>query len=283
MSRPLTLAICQLRWSPDPGRNLEQGLVMAAEGFAGGANVVVLPELAVPGYTTDPQRLGESAQTLNGPAVKAWQHAAEAGGGYIVGGLCERDGSQLFDSAVMVSGGGILASYRKAHLFNGEKRVFTQGDTGFPVVRTAYGTFGICICYDLRFVEVLRILALRGAELVLVPSAWVSGFDRGAPATPGLPGQVTGLLVQANLNQVFAAAASFAGPGPSAPFLGCSVAASPYGDALAGPAPADAECVAFAHVDLDQVAEASQRTLLVTPRKDRRRDLYSVIHLGHEL
>ena len=284
MSRPLTVAICQLRWSPDAARNLDRGLAMAAEGFSGGANVVLLPELAVPGYTTDPVVLAESAQTLNGPAVKAWQRVA-AGGGYIVGGLCERDGSQLYDSAVMVSGDGLLACYRKAHLFDGEKNVFARGDVGFPVVSTGYGAFGMCICYDLRFVEVLRILALQGAELVLVPSAWVSGFDRGA-ASAGpldLPGQVTGLLVQANLNQVFTAAASFAGPGPGVEFLGRSVAAGPYGDARAGPLPADTERVAFAHVDLDEVAEASRRTPLVTPRKDRRRDLYSVTHLGHEL
>ena len=52
---------------------LRQGLAMAAEGFSGGANVVLLPELAVPGYTADPGVLAESAQTLNGPAVKAWQ------------------------------------------------------------------------------------------------------------------------------------------------------------------------------------------------------------------
>ena len=286
MSRPLTVAICQLRWSPDPGRNLDQGLAMAAEGFSGGANVVLLPELAVPGYTADPRVLAESAQTLNGPAVKAWQRAAAAGGGYIVGGLCERDGSQLYDSAVMVSGDGLLTCYRKAHLFDGEKNVFAPGNAGFPVVSTGYGTFGICICYDLRFVEVLRILALQGAELVLVPSAWVSGFDRGAAAAASLldlPGQVTGLLVQANLNQVFTVAASFAGPGPGVEFLGCSVAAGPYGYALAGPLPADTERVAFAHVDLDEVAEAGRRTPLVTPREDRRRDLYSVTHLGHEL
>jgi len=283
MSRPLTVALCQLRWSGDPARNVDRGLAMAAEGFAGGADIVVLPELAVPGYTVDPLVLAESAQTLNGPAVKAWQRAAAVGGGYVIGGLCERDGERLFDSAVMVSGDGVLARYRKAHLFAGEKNVFAPGDTGFPVVSTPYGTFGLCICYDLRFVEVLRILALQGAELVLVPSAWVSGFDRGTPAAAAMPGQVAGLLVQANLNQVFAVAASFAGPGPGAPFLGCSVAASPYGDAMAGPLPADAEQVAFAHIDLDWVAEAGRRTPLVTPRKDRRRDLYSVTHLGHEL
>jgi N-carbamoylputrescine amidase len=227
--------------------------------------------------------LAESAQTLDGPAVKAWQRAAAAGGGYIVGGLCERDGSQLYDSAVMVSGDGLLAYYRKAHLFDGEKNVFAPGNTGFPVVSTEYGAFGICICYDLRFVEVLRILALQGAELVLVPSAWVSGFDRAAAGLLDLPGQVTGLLVQANLNQVFTVAASFAGPGPGVEFLGRSVAAGPYGDAVAGPLPADTQRVAFAHVDLDEVAEASRRTPLVSPRTDRRRDLYSVTHLGHGL
>src|SRR5258707_941033 len=180
MSRPLTVALGQLRWSGDPARNVDQGLAMAAKGFAGGADIVVLPELAAPGSTVDPLRLAESAQTLNGPAVKAWQRAAAVGGGYIIGGLCERDGERLFDSAVLVSGDGVLARYRKAHLFAGEKNVFAPGDTGFPVVSTPYGTFGLCICYDLRFVEVLRILALQGAELVAVPSAWVSGFDLGA-------------------------------------------------------------------------------------------------------
>jgi N-carbamoylputrescine amidase len=269
MSRPLTVALCQLRWSRDPARNQAQGLAMVAESFSGGANIVVLPELAVPGYTTDPDVLAESAQTLDGPVVKAWQSAAAVGGGYVIGGFCERDGERLFDSAVMVSADGVLACYRKAHLFAAEKNVFAPGDTGFPIVSTPDGLFGLCICYDLRFVEVVRILALQGAELVLVPSAWVSGFDRGTQA--------------ANLNQVFAAAASFAGAGPGVDFLGSSVAASPYGDAVAGPLPADTERVVLAHLDLDSVGEAGRRAALVTPRKDRRRDLYSVTHLGHEL
>src|SRR5258708_39622720 len=98
MSRPLPVALCQLRWSGDPARNLDQGLAMAAEGFAGGANIVVLPELAVPGYTVDPVVLAESAQTLNGPAVKAWQRAAAAGGGYVIGGPRGGAGEQLFPS-----------------------------------------------------------------------------------------------------------------------------------------------------------------------------------------
>src|SRR5260221_891648 len=115
MSRPLTVALCQLRWSGDPARNLDRGLAMAAEGFAGGADIVVLPELAAPGYTVDPVVLAESAQTLNGPAVKAWQRAAAAGGGDIIRGLCERDGERRFDSAGLVSGYRVLARYRQSH------------------------------------------------------------------------------------------------------------------------------------------------------------------------
>lgn len=283
MSRPLTVALCQLRWSGDAARNLDRSVALAAQGFAGGADIVVLPELTVPGYSTDPAVLAEAAETLDGPTVRAWQCAATAGGGYVAGGLCERDGGRLFDSAVIVSADGLLARYRKAHLFSAEKNVFAPGDTGFPVATGPLGAIGICICYDLRFVEVLRILALEGAELVLAPSAWVSGFDRGAFAARSLPGQVAGVLVQANLNQIFVVAASFAGAGPGFEFLGCSVAAGPYGDVLTGPLRPDTECVAFAELDLDLAAEAGRRTPLITPGQDRRRDIYSMTHLGREL
>ena len=75
MSRPLTVALCQLRWSGDPARNVDQGLAMAAEGFAGGADIVVLPELAAPGYTVDPLVLAESAQAWR-PQVERWHDRA---------------------------------------------------------------------------------------------------------------------------------------------------------------------------------------------------------------
>jgi N-carbamoylputrescine amidase len=283
MGRVLSVAFGQLRWSADPERNLERSVALAEEGFAVGADVVILPELAVPGYTTDHEALTRSAEELDGPAIRAWQQVAAAHDGYIAAGFCERAGDRLFDSAAIVSGDGVLTHYRKTHLFAAEKTVFTPGDLGLPVVTTARASFGLCICYDLRFVEVMRILALQGAEVILVPSAWVAGFDRGAFADSDLPGQVAGVLVQANLNQVFVAAVSFAGPGAGLEFLGRSVVAGPYGDALAGPAPPDRECVLLATVDLDQVGEAGQRATLITPRQDRRRDLYSMTYLGRNL
>ena len=74
-----------------------------------------------------------------------------------------------------------------------------------------------------------------------------------------------------------------AGASQGAAFLGHSVVASPYGTALAGPAPADHEGVYLATADLDQVAQAGQRATLITPAQDRRRDLYSVTYLGRNL
>jgi N-carbamoylputrescine amidase len=283
MSRQLTVALAQLCWSADPARNRERSLTLAEEGFAGGADVVLLPELAVPGYTTERSVLAGAAEALDGPTIQAWQRAAGAGGGYIAGGFCERAGDRLFNTAVIVSGDGVLAHYRKTHLFSSEKTVFTPGDIGLPVLTTSRASFGLCICYDLRFVEVLRILALQGAEMILVPSAWVRGFDRGAFAGSSLPGQLAGVLVQANLNQIFVSAVSFAGAGAGVEFLGRSLVAGPYGDAVAGPLPPDQEGVYFAEAELDQVVEASQRAALITPAQDRRRDLYSLTYRGRSL
>jgi hypothetical protein len=56
--------------------------------------------------------------------------------------------------------------------------VFTPGNLGFPVAETQLGVLGVCVCYDLRFVEVARLLALQGAELICVPAAWTGGYDR---------------------------------------------------------------------------------------------------------
>ena len=110
--------------------------------------------------------------------MTGWTELARRHGGYLAGGFCERDGADLYNSAVLVDAGGIILHYRKLHLFSGEKQAFAPGDRGLPVVDTPMGRIGVCVCYDLRFVETVRILSLRGAQLILVPTAWVAGFDR---------------------------------------------------------------------------------------------------------
>ena len=255
----------------------------AASLFEQGADIVVVPEMAVPWYTTDRGALQPLAETLDGPTVEAWQEQAARHEGLVVGGLCERSGDSIYNSAVAVDSSGVIAHYRKLHLFDVEKHCFTPGDAGLTVVETAYGTIGLCICYDLRFVEVVRVLALRGADLICVPTAWVRGFDRRQYREGELIAHAEGALVQANLSQVFIACTSQVGAGDGVELLGSSVVADPYGRIAGGPLSTAREQLEVVDVDLTEARRAQDRSELIRPRADRRTDVYGVLHEGEPL
>jgi predicted amidohydrolase len=238
--------------------------------------VVVLPELIVPGYGTDGDRMAAQAEPLDGPTVNAWVELAARHDGLVAGGFCERDGDRIFNTAVLVGGDGVLLHYRKLHLFGHEKGAFTPGDLGLPVAETAAGRIGLCVCYDLRFVETARILALRGADLILVPTAWVTGFDKRRWDEDGMAPQAHGALLQANLNQVFIACASQAGRFGELEFLGSSILATPRGELALGPLPGDRDELALASIDGGEARRAQERAELVSPRRDRRTDVYGI-------
>jgi N-carbamoylputrescine amidase len=275
--RTLSVALAQLTGDPyRPERNREATVRTAERAFSRGADLVVLPELIVPGYVADRARLAPIAEPLDGPSVEAWCRVAEEHEGYVCGGFCEREGDRLFNTAVIVDGAGVLLHYRKLHPFSEEKHCFTPGDKGFPVARLSFGTVGLCVCYDLRFVETLRALSLQGAELVLVPTAWVAGFDQRKWDENGLAPQASGVILQANLDQVFVACASQAGRRDSTTFLGSSVLAGPSGELIAGPLPGTVDELVVAEIDLAEVERAQRRSDLITPREDRRTDIYGI-------
>ena len=145
---------------------------------------MVLPELCDSGYVfgDDAARARAEAGALASPAddsptLRQWQALAAEHGLVIVGGFCERgaDG-RLFNSAAVVDESGTRAVYRKAHLWDKEKLVFTPGDAPPPVVDLAIGRVGVMICYDLEFPEWVRLAALAGADLIAAPVNWP---DRG--------------------------------------------------------------------------------------------------------
>jgi predicted amidohydrolase len=245
--------------------------------FDQGAELIVLPELIASGYATDAQRLAPIAEAIpGGPTTEAWEAIARDRNGYIVGGLCEADGERLFNSAVAVGPDGIIGHYRKAHLFAEEKHIFSPGDLGFPVIETRFGTIGLCVCYDLRFVEVVRLMALQGADLICVPTAWLPGFDQQRWDGEGMSPQGRGAEVQANLNQVFIAAASQVGTVGPYDFLGTSILIDPWGKRILGPMSGTDEEVGVATIDLAVAKDAQARGELITPRVDRRTDLYGI-------
>lgn len=252
--------------------------------FDAGADVVVMPELAVSGYVVEHDAVAEVAEPLDGPSLAAVTAVARKGDGLIAYGFCERDGSEFFNTVVVVDGDGPVLHYRKLHLFDEEKHAYSPGDLGLPVADTRFGRLGVCICYDLRFVEVLRAMSLRGAELVLAPAAWVGGFDSRVP-TNGATRHVDGVIAQANLDQVAVVAVSqVAGASHGGPAtLGGSIAVDGYGDILAGPLSRLEAASAQVKLDLDAVRAARVRGNLIRPRDDRRTDVYGLEYGGESL
>ncbi|TCR60795.1 nitrilase-related carbon-nitrogen hydrolase [Bosea sp. BK604] len=282
----MKFSVAAVQFTAAPGRaaeNLGQTLALIETAAASGASVVILPELAISGYTLDKDLLEAAAEPFEGPTFAAWTKLARRLGIVIAGGFCERDSGHLYNAAMLVGPDGLLLRYRKLHLFDREKLVFAPGDRGLGVAATPFGRIGLCVCYDLRFVEVMRGLALQDADLVAVPTAWVRGFDKVARDGDGLIGQARGAIVQANLNQVYVACASQGGTAGDIAFLGSSLVADPYGRILSGPLPEDEQATVMAEIDLAVIRAAQERTELVRPRQDRRTDLYGVSLAGRML
>lgn len=272
-------AVAAVQFNATPGQaqnNRARTLDLIRTAATRDARIIVLPELAVAGYCLERTLLESAAEELNGATLEAWTGAAATLNVIIAGGFCEKTEGKLYNSALLVGPKGLLLHYRKLHLFDREKLVFAPGDLGLGVVDTPFGRIGLCICYDLRFVEVMRGLALQDADLIAVPTAWVSGFDKGARDGDGLIGQARGAVVQANLNQVFVACASQPRGANETCFLGSSLIADPYGRILSGPLDEFVEDIAIAPFKRSLVREAQNRSELIRPRSDRRSDVYEL-------
>lgn len=138
---------------------------------ARGAEVIVLPELVTSGYRLNPEEAASVAVAADHPLFAEWGRAAPDS--VVVGGFCElgADG-RLHNSAAVLDRGKLITVYRKTHLWDAERLLFTPGEQAPPVLETGHGRIGVLICYDLEFPEMTRRLALAGAELLAVPTNW---------------------------------------------------------------------------------------------------------------
>jgi predicted amidohydrolase len=158
----------------DLAANRAMTLTAIRQAAGSGADVVVLPELATSGY------MFESPEDAAGLAIGAdheilaeWAAEAAAADIVLVGGFCERgDDGRVHNSAAVFDATGLRAVYRKLHLWDREKLVFTAGVAPPPVLDTRVGRLAVIICYDLEFPELTRRLALAGTQLLAVPTNW---------------------------------------------------------------------------------------------------------------
>ncbi len=152
------------------------------------AELWVLPELFASGYLflnrKEARELAEPlGEGLISKAMLRWARTHDAA---ICGGIAERDEDKIYNSALLVHPGGTLASYRKLHLFHGEKDVFDLSHTPPPVAQWREAKLGIMICFDWRFPETARSLAIDGADLILHPSNLVLSSSPSAMVTRAL-------------------------------------------------------------------------------------------------
>jgi predicted amidohydrolase len=161
-----------------PAHNLDVIRKGLGEAAGRGARLVVFPECALTGYAFESREEAlPLAQPLPGPATETLAADCRALGAFAAVGLLERGaGGELFNSCLLVGPSGFVAGYRKVHLpFLGVDRFTTPGDRPFAVHDLGSLRVGINICYDGSFPEASRVLALLGADLILLPTNWPTG------------------------------------------------------------------------------------------------------------
>lgn len=278
----LRVGLAQLALAPlDVESNVARTVDAVEKAASDGARVVVLPELASSGYVLDEPLLRPLAEPVRrpGPALTAWSDVAARTGTIVVAGFPEVEDGRLYNAAAVFGPDGrLLEVYRKLHLFAGEQDVFTPGDHGLPIVEVEGLRLGVLVCYDLRFPEAVRIHALRDVDLIVVPTAWVGGFD--APDAHSDIGQVRTARVQANLNSMPIACASQVGQAGPFEFLGSSVLLDAFGSDIAPPASRTDESVSVLDLDRAQLDRARNRGAGISPIAQRRTDVYAEL-LGY--
>lgn len=272
------LACCQI--GPrigEPDANRAAGLAAIQAAAAGGAAIVVLPELSASGYVfRDITEARSLAEPTDGPTAAGWADLAGRLGITIVGGICElgADGL-LYNTALVVDPLGLRTAYRKAHLWDTEKLVFTPGNDPPPVIETGGTSLAVMICYDLEFPEWVRLPALAGARLLCVPANW--------PALPRPPGErpieVVRAQAAAGVNRLFVAVCDRTRAERGVAWVNGSVIIDPDGWPLAGPEPGDQEVTIAADCDLASAADKSisARNDVLT---DRRPSMYGAVTKG---
>jgi predicted amidohydrolase len=158
----------------DKLHNLKAIRARLREAATHGARLIVFPECALTGYCFDSAAEAlEYAEPLPGPSTVDLALDCLQLGVWIVYGLLEREGDRLFNACALVGPEGLVAGYRKIHLpFLGVDRFATPGDQPFAVHDLGGLKVGLNICYDGGFPESARVMALQGADLVVLPTNW---------------------------------------------------------------------------------------------------------------
>jgi N-carbamoylputrescine amidase len=267
----MRIALVQQHATSDREENLERGVEALRAAASEGAALAVYPELSFNRFFPQRRRIEQPepwAETIPGPTTDRFAQLARELGIVVVLNLYERDGERRFDSSPVIdSDGTLLGITRMIHIMDGacfhETDFYHPGDRGAPVYASSAGDVGVAICYDRHFPEYMRALALKGAQLVVVPQAGSVG-----EWPPGV--FEAELQIASFQNGYFGALANRVGREECLTFAGESFVTDPMGRVMAR-APAGEDSILLADLDFTLLKECSARRHFL---RDRRPEIY---------
>jgi predicted amidohydrolase len=270
----LKLAVVQMSCEPCQVQTNAEAILMHLEGAAqAGAKLLLFPECVLTGYDLSPEEAARVAVHRDHPVIQQLSAACKRLGVFVqIGAIEVAEKGELHNSVFLMGPDGTLETYHKTHMpLLGADRFLTPGELAPGVVDTLFGSIGSLICYDLRFPEPARLLALGGAQVILVSTAW-----------PRAAHLYTDFLAQTRAaeNRVFLAAANRCASERSTQFLGRSLIINPEGTILQEAGPDHPE-ILYAEID---VTESRQKKLVFEADQyeldlfaDRRPELYQAL------
>ena len=238
-----------------------------------GAELAVFPECALCGYCFESlQEALPYAELIPGPSTLKVADECKRLNAHAVFGLLEKEGDRIFNAAVLIGPQGIVGKYRKIHLPGlGVDKFVQPGDLGFTVHDTVIGKIGLNICYDGSFPESSRVMALKGADLIVLPTNWPTGAEEFAEYVINTRGLE---------NNIFYAAVNRVGVERGFRFIGRSRIVDVFGKTLALANP-DKEEIIYAEIE---PLKARDKRIIRVPGKheihrfnDRRPEFYGEI------
>lgn len=269
--------IAAVQTNPDLMKNEDNlnGIIgRIKEAAASNARLIVFPECSLTGYIFHSREEAlPYAETIPGPATDKLAPLCKELNVHVIIGLLEKDGNKLYNVAAFIGPDGLIGKYRKNHLpFLGIDRFVDHGDKPFQVYQTPVGNIGIEICYDIIFPESSRVMALKGADILTLPTNFPGG--RGEMISEHV------VTTRAMENRVHVVAANRIGTERDRSFSGLSKITSASWEILALASP-DKEEIIYGEVNLEVTRQ--KRDVIIPGQhevdfiNDRRPELYGVI------
>ena len=246
---------------------------------AQGTQLTVFPECFSTGYCFDSlAEAMEFGESVPGPSTDRVAKLCAELKTYVVFGMLEKSGDQLFNVAVLIGPDGLIGSYRKVHLpYLGVDRFTTPGDRPFEVFEAAGVRIGMLICYDGGFPEAARVLSIRGADLIVLPTNWPPGGSYMAEFS---------INCRAMENGIYFAAVNRIGTENGFSFIGKSRICSPVGATIMS---IDDASAGIMRTEIDPIVARTKRIVrvpgkhLIDRMADRRPEMYGAICEPHSL